>query len=244
MNNTNEQRIRLNSKRPMSKEIKEKKKVLKRDTYETLKALYYSGKVKPSLNKILVELENDSKNLELSLLACQCFERTKNFDELSSYADVSIKLAPKIAGGYYYKGVAFQHTKGKEQEALKNFNEALTLDPDNTVYLKSKAVTHLLLYTDYHLPIKFAEKHRVKAEVSLLKIIELIEQKGNSDYIDFWTIGDVSIMLSRNLEAKKYFIKAVNAFNTSDKSKQDINIYKDIIKAQKACIKLMEKFTE
>lgn len=228
----------------MSKEVKEKKKVLKSNTYETLKALYYSGKVKPSLNKIVSELENDSENLDLSLLACQCLLRTKNFDELSSYADVSIKLAPKNAEGYYYKGVAFQHTKGKEQEALKNFNEALTLDPDNTVYLKSKATTHLLLYTDYHLPIKFAEKHRLKAEVSLLKIIELIEQKVSPDYIDFLNTGDASIMLSQTLNAKKYYIKAVNAFNASDESKQDINIYKDIIKAQKACIKLMEKFTE
>ncbi|MFT7034640.1 MAG: tetratricopeptide (TPR) repeat protein [Cyclobacteriaceae bacterium] len=228
----------------MSKVVKEKKKVMKKNTYETLKALYYSGKVKPSLNKILVELENDSKNLELSLLACQCLLRTKNFDDLSSHADVSINLAPKTAGGYYYKGMAFQYTKGKEQEALKNFNEALTLDPDNTIYLKSKATTHLLLYTDYDLPIKFAEKHRVKAEEILSKIVELIEQKGNPDYIDFLTIGDVSIMISQPLDAKKYFIKAVNTFNTSDTSKQDMNIYKDIIKAQKACIKLMAKFTE
>jgi tetratricopeptide (TPR) repeat protein len=223
---------------------KEKKEVMKGETYKTLKALYYSGKVKPSLNKILIELKNDSENVELSLLACQCLVRTKNFDELSKYADVSIKLDPKIAGGYYYKGVAVQHTKGKEQEALKNFNKALTLDPDNTIYLKSKAATHLLLFTDYHLPIKFAEKHRDKAKESLLKIIELIEQKENPDYIDFFTIGEVSPLLSRNLDAKKYFIKAVNAFNTSDKSKQDINIYKDIIKAQKACIKLMDKIIE
>jgi len=228
----------------MSKNVKEKNKVVKGNTYETLKALYYSGKVKPSLNKIVAELENDSENLDLSLLACQCLLRTKNFDELSSYSDVCIKLAPKDAGGYYYKGLAFQQTKGKEQEALKNFNEALILDPDNTVYLKNKATTHLLLYTDYHLPINFAEKHRVKAEVSLLKIIELIEQKENPDYIDFLTTGDASIMLSQTLNAKKYYIKAVNAFNSSDESKQDLNIYKDIIKAQKACIKLMEKFTE
>ncbi len=223
---------------------KEKKEEMKGEIYETLKALYYSGKVKPSLNKILIELKNDSENLELSLLACQCLVRTKNFDDLSKYADVSIKLAPKVAGGYYYKGLAIQHTKGKEQEALKNFNEALILDPDNTAYLKSKATTHLLLYTDYHLPIKFAEKHRAKAEVGLLRIIELIEQKENPDYKDFLTIADVSIMVSRNLDAKKYFIKAVNAFNTSDTEKQDMNIYKDIIKAQKACIKLTEKFTE
>ena len=228
----------------MSKEVKEKKKVVKKDSYETLKALYYSGKVKPSLNKILVELENDSENLELSLLACQCLLRSKNFDDLSSYADVSINLDPKIALGYYYKGMAFQYTKGKEQEALKNFNEALTLDPDNTIYLKSKATTHLLLYTDYDLPIKFAEKHRVKAQESLSKIIALIEQKENPDYIDFLTIGDVSIMVSQPLDAKKYFIKAVNAFNTTEESKQDLNIYKDIIKAQKACIRLMAKFTE
>ncbi|MBI9055930.1 MAG: hypothetical protein JEY96_19065 [Bacteroidales bacterium] len=223
---------------------KEKQEVMKGETYKTLKALYHSGKVKPSLNKIIIELKNDSENLELSLLACQCLVRTKNFDELSKYADISIKLNPKIAGGYYYKGVAVQHTKGKEQEALKNFNEALTLDPDNTIYLKSKATTHLLLFTDYHLPLKFAEKHRDKAKESLLKIIELIEQKENPDYIDFFTIGEVSTLLSQNLDAKKYFIKAVNAFNTSDKSKQDTNIYKDIIKAQKACVKLMDKNIE
>ena len=50
-------------------------------SYDALKASYYSGKVKPSLNKILVELENDSKNLELTLLACECLVRTKNFNE-------------------------------------------------------------------------------------------------------------------------------------------------------------------
>ncbi|NOQ26799.1 MAG: hypothetical protein GQ564_15675 [Bacteroidales bacterium] len=223
---------------------KEKKEVMKGETYNTLKALYYSGKVKPSLNKIIIELENDSENLELYLLACQCLVRTKNFDDMSKYADVSIKLDPKFSGGYYYKGVAVQHKKGKEQEALKNFNEALTLDPDNTTYLKSKATTHLLLFTDYHLPLSFAEKHRVKAEESLLKVIELIEQKENPDYKDFLTIGEVSTMLSRNLDAKKYFIKAVNAFNIADKSIQDMNLYKDIIKAQKACIKLMDKVVE
>jgi tetratricopeptide (TPR) repeat protein len=228
----------------MSKEAKEKKKVVKINTYESLKALYYSGKVKPSLNKIIAELENDSENLELIHLACQCLARTKNIDKLSFYADVSIKLAPKNAEGYYYKGVALQHTKGKEQEALKNFNEALSLDPDNTVYLKSKASTHFLLYTDYHLPIKFAEKHRVKAEESLLKVIELIEQKENPDYIDFLTIGDVYVLISKGIHAKKYYIKAVNAYNTSDGSKQDKNIYKDIIKAQNACVRLLDKIIE
>lgn len=228
----------------MSKEVKEKKKVVKVNTYETLKALYFSGKVKPSLNKIIVELERNSENLELSLLACQCLLRTKNFDGLASYADASIKLAPELADGYYFKGMAFQHTKGKEQEALKNFNEALTIDPDNTVYLKSKATTHLLLYTDYHLPIKFAEKHRVKAEVSLLRIAELLEQNENPNHIDYLTIGDASIMLNQSLDAKKFYIKAVNAFNASDETNRDMNIYKDIIKAQKACIKLMTKFTE
>ena len=228
----------------MSKEKKEKKVVMKGETFETLRALYYSGKVKPSLNKILIELENDSENLELSLLACQCLVRSKNFSELSKYADVSIKLDPKNAEGYYYKGVAVKHTKGKEQEALKNFNEALTLDPDNTIYLKSKATTHLLLFTDYHLPLNFAEKHKIKAADSLLKIVGLIEQKENPDYIDFWTIADSSTMLGRNLNAKKYFIRAVDAFNTSDNSKQDMNIYKDIIKAQKACVKLMNTIIE
>lgn len=228
----------------MSKEVKEKKKVVKNNTYETLKALYYSGKVKPSLNKILAELENDSENLELTLLACQCLVRAKNFDELLSYANAAIKLAPKAAEGYYYKGVAFHHSKGKEQEALKNFNEALVIDPENPVYLKDKATTHLSLFKDYDLPIKFAEKHRVKAEVSLLKIIELIEQNENSDYIDFLAAGDASTMASQNVDAKKYYIKAVNAYDASDEAKQNKNIYKDIIKAQKACVKLLEKFTE
>jgi len=221
-----------------------KEKEMKGETYKTLKALYYSGKVKPSLNKIIIELNNNPKNLELTLLACQCLVRTKNFDELSKYADVSIKLDPNIAEGHYYKGVAVQNAKGKEQEALKSFNEALTLDPDNTIYLKGKATVHLLLFKDYHLPLSFAEKHRVKAEESLLKIIELIEQKENPDYKELLTIAEVSTMFSRNLDAKKYLIKAVNDFNTTDSSNQDINIYKDIIKAQKECVKLMNKIVD
>ena len=228
----------------MSKEVKEKKKVATGDTYATLKALYYSGKVKPSLNKILTELKNDPKNLELTLLACQCLERTKNYADLAAYANVSIELDPENAGGYFYKGVAFHHSSGKEQEALKNFNQALILDPNNPVYLKSKATTHLMLFKDYHLPINFAEKHRVKAEENLEKIIQLIEQKESPSYIDYLTIADVSIMVSQNLDGKKYYIKAVKAFDASDESIQDMNIYKDIIKAQKACIRLINKFTE
>ncbi len=220
------------------------KKEVKRETSETLTALYYSGKVKPTLNKTLIELKNDSENIELTLLACECLVRTKNFEDLSVYADVSLTLDPKSAAGNYYKGVAVQHKKGQEQEALKSFNEALTLDPDNTTYLKSKAITHLSLFTDYHLPLKFAEKHRVKAEESLLKIIELIDQKEKPDYKDFLIYADVSTMLSRNVVAKKYCIKAINDFETTDKSMQDINIYKDIIKVQKTSIKLMDKIIE
>jgi len=215
--------------------------VEKKNTYESLKAMYYLGKVKPSLNRIIAELENDSENIELTLLACQCLVRAKNINDLSSYADICIKLAPKNAEGYYYKGVALQNTKGKEQEALKNFNEALTLDPDNTIYLKSKGITHFSLYTDYHLPLKFAEKHRLKTEESFLKVIELIEQKENPDYKDFLNIADVFILVNKGMHAKKYYFKAVNAYNASDESEQDKNIYKDIIKAQNACKKLLDK---
>ncbi|PIB37182.1 hypothetical protein BFP72_18100 [Reichenbachiella sp. 5M10] len=228
----------------MSKEGKVKKNVVKSSAFEAIRTLYYSGKVKPSLNKIAVELEEDPENVDLLALGCQCMLRAKHYDEMSAYADSILELAPENASGYYYKGVAFQNTKGKEQEALKNFTKALDLDEDNTVYLKSKATTHFLLYTDYDLPIKFAEKHRAKAEEILLKVIELVEQKENPSYTNFLTAGDVSTMLNQNLDAKKYYIRAVNAFEEADESVQDKNTYKDIIKAQKACVKLLEKFTE
>lgn len=228
----------------MGKEVKAKKKVANINTCESLKALYYSGKVKPSLNKIIVELEKSSENLDLVLLACKCLQRTKDIDKLAFYADVAIKLAPENAEGYYYKGVALQHRKGKEQEALKNFNEALVLDPDNTIYLKSKASAHFLLYTDYHLPLKFAEKHRAKTEEGLLKVIALIEEKESPSYVEFLTISDVLMLVSKGIRAKKYYIRAVNAFNAADELNQDKNIYKDIIKAQNACIKLMDKIID
>ncbi|PKQ63978.1 hypothetical protein BZG02_08170 [Labilibaculum filiforme] len=226
----------------MGKEAK--KKVVKIETYESLKAMYYSGRVKPSLNKIIVALEKDPENLALLLLACQCLERTKDIDTLCSYADAVIKLDSKIAAGYYFKGVALQNTKGKEQEALKNFNEALLLDPENTIYLKSKASTHFSLYTDYHLPLQFAEKHRVKTEESLFKVVELIEGKENPDYQELLTIADVLVLLSKGVRAKRYYIQAVDAYTASEASNQDKNIYKDIIKAQNACIKLLDKNIE
>lgn len=222
----------------------EKMKEENKNTYEALKALYYSGKVRPSLNKVTAELENDSENLELTLLACQILERTKEFDRLSKYADVVIKLSPEISDGYYYKGVALQFVKGKEQEALQNLNKALKLDPDNTLYLKTKASTHLSLFKDFDLPLKFAEQHRVKSETSLLKVIELIEKKENPSYKEFYILAEVNMMIDLALNAKMYYLKAVNAYEATDESEQDKNIYKDIIKAQKKCIKQLEKFTE
>lgn len=228
----------------MTKEKKEKKGETKGETFETLKALYYSGKVKPALNKIRAELENDAENLELSLLACKCLVRAKDYKELLKLAEACIEMDSKMADAYYYRGLAIQHKKGKEQEAIKNFNEALALEPDNAIYLKGKASTHHLLFTDYQLPVSFAEKYKIKAQENLLKAIELIEQKENPNYIDYWTIAEANAMISRNTYAKKYFIKAIDAYNNADKSEQDVNIYKDIIKAQKACIKLMDKIIE
>jgi hypothetical protein len=101
-----------------------------------------------------------------------------------------------------------------------------------------------LLFKDYDLPISFAEKHRVKAEVSLLRVIELIEEKENPDYREFLTVADVNMMINKALNAKMYYLKAVNAYDEADELDQDKNLYKDIVKAQKACIKLLEKFTE
>ncbi len=215
-----------------------------KNTFESLKALYYSGKVRPSLNKVTAELDNDSENLELTLLACQILERTKEFDRLSSYADAVIKLSPEISDGYYYKGVALQFVKGKEQEALQNLNKALKIEPENTLYLKTKASTHLSLFKDFDLPLKFAEQHRVKSETSLLKVIELIEKKENPSYMEFYILAEVNMMIDLALNAKMYYLKAVNAYEETDESEQNKNIYKDIIKAQKKCIKQLEKFTE
>jgi tetratricopeptide (TPR) repeat protein len=222
----------------------ENKKEGNNNTYETLKALYYSGKVKPSLNKIIPALEEDPKNLELNLLACQVLERTKDFDRLSTYADSLIKLSPEKSDGYYYKGVALQFVKGKEQEAVKNFNKALEIDPENLLCLKSKATTHMLLFKDFDLPIKFADKHRVKAETALLKIVELVEKDDNPSYQDLYILAEVNMMMEQALNAKMFYLKAVNAYEATGESEQDKNIYKDIIKAQKKCIKQLEKFTE
>lgn len=227
----------------MSKEIKESASS-KTSTYNSLKTMYFSGKVKPSLNKILVELKNDSENIDLTLLACQCLLRSKDYERLATFAETTIALNAENGDGYYFKGMAYRHTKGKEQEALQNFDKALVIEPENTLYLQGKATTHLSLFTDFHLPIKLAEKHRAKGEESLLKVISLIEEKETPDFKEYLTIGDVSITVSKNLDAKMYYIKAVNAFEVAEEDDKDMNIYKDIIKAQNACNRLMKKFIE
>jgi tetratricopeptide (TPR) repeat protein len=149
-----------------------------------------------------------------------------------------------MTDGYYYKGVALQFVKGKEQEAVKNFNKALELDPNNLSCLKSKATTHLLLFKDFDLPIKFADKHRVKAETALLKIVDLVEQMEQPSYKDLYILAEVNMMMEQALNAKMFYLKAVNSYEDTEPSEQDKNIYKDIIKAQKKCIKQLEKFTE
>lgn len=220
------------------------KAVAKTNSYEALKALFFSGKVKPSLNKIIVELEKEPENLDLTLLACQCLARGKDYENLATYADAAIKLKPENPEGFYFKGLALQNLKGKEQEALKNFNEALVLDPENVVYLQGKATTHLSLFTDYQLPPQLAEKHRDKGETSLLQVVSLIEAKEDASYLEYFTVANVSITVKHNVDAKRYYIKAVKAFDAADEVDQNMNIYKDLIKAQKACVKLMDKYTE
>lgn len=228
----------------MSKEEKAKSKTGKAISFETLQTLYFSGKVKPSLNKILVELERDGSSLELTFLACKCLLRSKGWDQLLVYADAAIGLDDKNADGYYYKGVALHNIKGKEQDAIKNFNEALSLDPENTTYLIGKATTHLLLFTNYDLPIKFAEKQRDKGEDCLSKAMALIEAKSEPTYLDFLAAGDISVTINKNLDGKKYYINAVNAFEKAEaEGEHDRNIYKDIIKAQKACLRLIQRST-
>ncbi len=212
----------------------EKKAGKSSDNYETLKTLYYSGKVKPSLNKMLAYLKENPKDVNVTLLACKCLERSKNYNDLSDFADTVIELAPENGDGYYYKGVALSHIKGKEQDVISNFNKALEISPENLSYLKSKGATHYSLFTDYHLPIKFAEKHRIKAEESLLKVTQLIETKENPDYIEYFTTAEVNVLLEQNIAAKKHLLRAVNAFEATEKSDQDMNIYKEIIKVQKA----------
>lgn len=218
--------------------------MVKKNIYELLKAQYYAGKVKPTLTKVKAELENDSKNLKLVLLACECLKRTKNIQEMSTYADKAIELNLENAEGYYFKGIALQQSKGKEQEALKCLNQALALEPENTKYLKSKASTHLFLFKDYHVPIQLAKKHGVKAEESLLKVIELTEQKKNPSYQDYLIVGDVYILINKGMKAKRSYMKAESAYLDADESKQDKNIYKDIVKAQRACAKFLDKVIE
>lgn len=226
----------------MSAAVKEKS--TKTNSYESLRALCFSGKVKPSLNKIVVELEKDSNNIDLTLLACKCLLRGKDFEQLSTYADAAIELDDQNPEGHYYKGIALHNTKGSEQHALKCFKAALDIEPENVVYLQAKATTHLSLYTDYHLPLNLAEKHRQKSEDSFNQVVSLVEGRENPSFRDYLTVADVSITIKQNVDAKRYYIKAVQAFEAADDIDKDMNIYKDIIKGQKACIKLMDKFTE
>lgn len=216
----------------------------KTNTYESLKALFYSGKVKPSLNKIIIELENDPSNLDLTLLACKCLLRNKEYKQIEKFADAAVALDDQNPAGYHYKGLALHHSKGKEQEALKNINRALEFEPENVIFLKDKAVTHLALYKDYDLPVKFAEKHRDKSQDCFVKLINIIQEKENPSYVELATVGESSMILSRNLDAKQYFLKAERAFDSAEDVDKNMNIYKDIIKAQKACQKLIEKYSE
>ncbi len=226
----------------MSKEDKEI--VEKASPFEALRALYYSGKVKPTLNKIIVELENEPNQLDLILLACQCLLRGKDYEQLSAFADKALALDDESAAGYYFKGVALHHSKGKEQDALKMFKEAITRDPENVVYLKAKAETHLALFKDYHLPMQIADKQRIKGEECLNQVVAIVEAKENPTYLEYLTIADVSITINKNIDAKMYYIKAVDAFNAAEKEDQNNIVMKDIIKAQNACNRLMQKFTE
>lgn len=214
------------------------------EVHKTLKALYYSGKVKPTLNKLVVEMASHPENIDFKLLACECLVRGKDYETLSSLADDCIAVDDKNGLGYYFKSIALNNTKGKEQEAIKRINEAIALEPENMRFIKTKADIHLSLFNDYHLPISLAEKHGDKGQESLLKITSFIEIKEEPTFLEYFIAADVSIIIKRNMDAKKYYLRAMNAFEKAEEEDQDMNIFKELSKGQKACAKLIAKFTE
>jgi len=212
--------------------------------FESLKTMYYSGKVKPTLTKMLAEVEKGPIDLDLLYLTCECILRNKDYKKLSVFADEAIHRDSENPMAYYYKGKALQNVKGKEQEAVKNFNKSLELEPESILFLKAKGDTHFALFSDYHLPPSLAEKHRQKAENAYMTVVDIIEQKENPSYKELFDAGDVNVLIKRNLNAKKCYLKAENIYENSAPENQDKNIFKDITKAHKACVKLIEKYQE
>jgi PAS domain S-box len=138
------------------------------------------------------------------------------YAEAIPYFDRSLDIDPLLANVWHDRGVCFREL-GRDVEALRNFENAVELAPDDEEFLFS--------LSGIQKAIGILRQRKDLIESAILVLNRIVEK--NPNHADAWNLlGICSKELGKDLESRKYFEKSSNIIKTGKnwQKKRDFDI--------------------
>ncbi|EON79348.1 hypothetical protein ADIS_0150 [Lunatimonas lonarensis] len=115
---------------------------------KNVKALYNQGRAFEELGKLdeaevrfKAALEADTKNTQILLSLSNLYHKKRNHELALMYADNAVSISGAPSTAYFMKGRAM-HQLGNVKEALREYNAAIKMSPENGQYYYYRGMLH------------------------------------------------------------------------------------------------------
>lgn len=155
--------------------------------------------------------------------------RQKKYKEQIENAKKAIEIDNLFYEAYNNLGIGYSHI-GNAQKSIENYQICINAEPDSYVYYRNRAVSYLDLETDSSIPKNLREQFARKANLDLLKVIELTNRLETADnsYKLYYSRGFANFHLNKLIPAKNDLEKALKLYESADKMEKDSNELKEI----------------
>jgi tetratricopeptide (TPR) repeat protein len=195
---------------------------------------YLQGKHQKAIDtclELLVKYPNWADVYEL--IAAAKWRQGKYKEQIEN-AQKAIEINNLSYEAYNILGIGYAHIKNA-QKSIENYQICIDANFENYVYYRNRAESYLDLEEDISITKNLREQFKKKANIDLLKIIELTNQLEITDktYKLYYSRGVANFLLDKLIPAKVDLEKAIKIYESTDKFERDINELRDIKKTLK-----------
>lgn len=168
---------------------------------------------------------------EFYLILALSYYRTNQITKMIESAKKVIEINNEEYEAYNLLGIAFSNRVGGEKEAIKNYDICLGKYPNNTIFLRNRALAGIKLEEVKTLPSNLISQYINKTDTDLNKIIELLGSKSYEELnynelyslaFSYYYLNNIELVFDKINEANRKFKE------TKDKSVLDKNVLQEI----------------
>ncbi|MFY7910946.1 MAG: phospholipase D-like domain-containing protein [Emticicia sp.] len=200
-----------------------------KELFESANLQYLQGKHQKAIDicqNILTNYPNLADAYEL--IAASKWRQGKYKEQIEN-AQKAVDLDNLFYEAYNNLGIGYAHIRNS-QKSIENYQICINAEPDNYTYYRNRALSYIDLETDSAVPKSLREQFAKKANLDLLKTIELTNhfETIDNNYKLYYSRGVANFYLKKFIPAKNDLEKALNLYESSDKNKKDSNELKEI----------------